>query len=227
MLNEQARFFLKENFCDKFAFDAETLHEIYTKTQILTLQKEQNFYAGEGCAGFVLVKSGVLRAFLSPDGVRQITIFELKARDACALCDSCRSSVAAQGVVVEARQKSELLLVPQVLFERLKADPEVLKFTLSLVSERFASVAGALLEALFLPLEVRVLRHLRELSDVGRSECEVAQVAQVAQVAITHEALARELGSARVAVSRVLKTLEKNGDIAQKRGKILLLNGNL
>ncbi|HEC1781271.1 TPA: helix-turn-helix domain-containing protein, partial [Campylobacter lari] len=41
---------------------------------------------------------------------------------------------------------------------------------------------------------------------------------------ITHEALANHLGSAREAVSRILKELEKEGKIKLERSKIILIS---
>ncbi|WP_257912578.1 Crp/Fnr family transcriptional regulator [Campylobacter lari] len=41
---------------------------------------------------------------------------------------------------------------------------------------------------------------------------------------ITHEALANYLGSAREAISRILKELEKEGKIKLERSKIILIS---
>ncbi|EAK9946378.1 winged helix-turn-helix transcriptional regulator [Campylobacter lari] len=41
---------------------------------------------------------------------------------------------------------------------------------------------------------------------------------------ITHEALANHLGSAREAISRILKELEKEGKIKLERSKIILIS---
>jgi len=43
-------------------------------------------------------------------------------------------------------------------------------------------------------------------------------------VPITHEALATELGTTRVVISRVLKELEKTGTLKLERGRISLLS---
>ena len=43
-------------------------------------------------------------------------------------------------------------------------------------------------------------------------------------IKITHEELANHLGSAREAVSRVLKELERSGQITQSRGEIRLVS---
>ena len=61
----------------------------------------------------------------------------------------------------------------------------------------------------FLPLVVRVRELLR-------------QKAVNQNVKITHEAIANHLGSAREAISRILKEMEKNGEIEQSRGQIRL-----
>ena len=39
-------------------------------------------------------------------------------------------------------------------------------------------------------------------------------------IKITHETIANHLGSAHEAISRILKEMEKNGEIEQSRGEI-------
>ena len=65
-------------------------------------------------------------------------------------------------------------------------------------------------QALFSSLRDRILSFLKENSVNG-------------SIMVTHEELASHLGSAREAVSRILKEMESDGLISRKRGVITIL----
>ena len=69
-------------------------------------------------------------------------------------------------------------------------------------------------QALFLPLSARIMNFLSQSIENLNENF----------IKITHEELANHLGSAREAVSRVLKELERSGQITQSRGEIRLVS---
>ena len=83
-------------------------------------------------------------------------------------------------------------------------------FLFSIYTLRMGSLAKLVNDIKFKNLDERVLDWLRAQNSV--------------RVETTHEAIANELGSTRVAVSRVLKTLEKSGQLTLTRGAIELID---
>ena len=69
-------------------------------------------------------------------------------------------------------------------------------------------------QALFSPLSARIMNFLSQSIENLNENF----------IKITHEELANHLGSAREAVSRVLKELERSGQIMQSRGEIKLVS---
>ena len=69
-------------------------------------------------------------------------------------------------------------------------------------------------QALFSPLSARIMNFLSQSIENLNENF----------IKITHEELANHLGSAREAVSRVLKELERSGQITQSRGEIRLVS---
>ena len=67
----------------------------------------------------------------------------------------------------------------------------------------------------FEPLADRILKFLQEIALANQGNKKILY--------ITHEEIANALGSAREAVSRVLKDLAKQNKVALKRGMIELL----
>jgi CRP/FNR family transcriptional regulator len=81
-------------------------------------------------------------------------------------------------------------------------------YLFSLYQLRFTSLAKLVNSVKFKHLDERILEWLKAQEENP--------------VSITHEALANELGSSRVAVSRLLKELEQKGKVTLHRGKIEL-----
>ena len=74
-----------------------------------------------------------------------------------------------------------------------------------------------LLEALYLPVERRVLRRLRELTEHGAD-------GQPLQVPLTQEELAELAGTTRSTINRILRDEEKRGTVKLERGRTTVLD---
>jgi CRP/FNR family transcriptional regulator, cyclic AMP receptor protein len=74
-----------------------------------------------------------------------------------------------------------------------------------------------LLEALYLPVERRLLRRLRELTAAGESDGPL-------EVPLTQEELAELAGTTRATVNRILREEEKRGALRLERGRTIVLD---
>ncbi|EGI8199184.1 Crp/Fnr family transcriptional regulator, partial [Campylobacter coli] len=108
-------------------------------------------------------------------------------------------------------EDTQILIVPVKIYSQLKDKyPLIANYTLNLIAKRFNSLINILEQALFTPLHHRVKMFLKENAKEGK-------------ITFTHEEIALHLGSTREVISRILKTMQKEGFIQQNRKEITLL----
>ena len=96
--------------------------------------------------------------------------------------------------------------------------PGVSDILLSILAEKVRQSDGRLLEALFVPAEVRVLRRLVELVDLlGDADGPIT-------IPLRQEDLASLAGTSRATVNRVLRAEEVRGAVELQRGRTIVLD---
>lgn len=121
---------------------------------------------------------------------------------------------------VVALEPVETLMLDQDVFSNLRRDhPEVTEIVIRVLSARLKRLDEQLLEALYVPADVRVLRRLLALADLYGEE------GGPVTIPLTQEDLAGLAGTTRATVNRVLRREEKeNGSVTLGRGKIRVLD---
>lgn len=177
-------------------------------------RKGENLHNGsEDCAGLIIVRSGQVRAFiLSPTG-KEITLYRLFERDICIFSASCIMKNINFDIFVEAETDCEVLLIPTAFYNRLSRNYlAVADFTNSLMSARFSDVMWIMEQVLFMSFDERLAIFLLEQSAIDGSDT----------LEITHETIAKHLGSAREVVSRMLKYFQEEGMVTLFRGGLII-----
>lgn len=165
------------------------------------------------CNGLVLVKSGQLRAFFEAEDGKEITLYRLLAGDICILSAACVLKNLTFEVTLETEKKSAVLLIPASTWGKLTEKSSAAKeFSLELVNERFSEVIWVMEQMVSRNMGQRVAAFLLEQAALEGS----------GTLNLTHEAIAKNLGTAREVVSRILKYLENDGLVRLSRGKIRL-----
>lgn len=96
------------------------------------------------------------------------------------------------------------------------SDPDIAQSVVDFLAMQVRGFAASLVEALFAPVEVRVLRRLAAMSRVyGDGEAGTV-------IPLTQEALADLAGTSRATVNRVLKGLETARIIARRRSALVV-----
>lgn len=113
-----------------------------------------------------------------------------------------------------AGEDSEVLLISvQQIGVLMKTHPEWTEYILEVYHRRFTELLDVISAVAFKKMDERLLAFIRRKAEItGSNELE-----------ITHEELARELGTARVVVSRLLKELENKGRVVLARNRITLV----
>ncbi len=165
------------------------------------------------CNGPILVKSGQLRAFFEAEDGKELTLYRLLSRDACILTASCILKNISFNVMLEVEKDSVVYFIPPRLWSRISDRyPSVREFSSELVYERFSEVMWIMEQMVSKNMGQRVASFLMEQYVLEESET----------LQITHETIARNLGTAREVVSRILKYLENDGLLRLSRGQITL-----
>lgn len=174
----------------------------------------QSIHCGEtDCIGLLIVKTGTLRTYMTSDEGREITLYRLEGGDICILSASCVLEYIDFDVSIDAESDCELLLLGAASFARLSAENVYVElFSYRLATERFSDVMWAMQQILFMSFDKRLATFLLdESAKTGSNELH-----------LTHEQIARYLGSAREVVSRMLKYFAKEGYITASRGTVTL-----
>ncbi|WP_270471916.1 Crp/Fnr family transcriptional regulator [Collinsella intestinalis] len=171
--------------------------------------------AGAGCAGVVFVRSGRLRAFMLSNQGREVTLFHVQPGECCVLAASCILPMITFDIALDAAEDSDLLVIDSHAFgtvsqENIHAEA----FTYRQATERFSDCMWVMQQVLFMGLDARLAIWL--LDEVARGGSRT--------IYATHDEIARHLGSAREAVSRMLKYFAREGLVSLSRGSVEIID---
>jgi CRP-like cAMP-binding protein len=124
-----------------------------------------------------------------------------------------------RNATVEALEPAETLVIVKGEFERLRrAHPDVTQVLLAFLAEEVRRLNERLLEALYLPVERRVLRRLADL-------CELyPEAGDRLLIPLTQEELANLAGATRPTVNQMLREEQRRGTLELERGRMVVLN---
>lgn len=163
------------------------------------------------CKGAILVLSGVLRVYIVSDEGREVTLFRIHAGETCVLSASCLLDSIQFDILIEAAETARAIVIPaNVLRPIMDSNPYVGLYLYKQTAERFSDVMWMLQQILFLGADRRVAIFLWD--EMARRDQPVLHM--------THDEIARNIGSAREVVSKVLKYLSEEGAVALKRGRV-------
>ena len=168
-------------------------------------------HGAEGCLGLVLVQRGRLRAYLLSEEGREVTIFRVEAGESCVLSASCVITQITFETHLTAEEDTQLLVLPSGVFQRLTEENIYIRcFLFEMATERFSEVMWVMQQILFLGFDQRLalllLEHVRSSGETTLRR--------------THEEIARDLGSAREVVTRMLRRFAEEGLVELRRGAV-------
>jgi CRP/FNR family transcriptional regulator len=163
------------------------------------------------CAGVLCVLSGRLRVYIVNENGKEITLYRLFEGEVCVLSGSCGIRNISFEVHVKAEVETTLCTISSSIYHSLEDRyPEVTTFTSTVMAARLSDVMWTLEQVAFSSMDKRVASYLIEQR--AMTQCD--------DLMITHDEIARDLGTAREVVSRMLKYFQNEGWIIQGRGKV-------
>jgi CRP/FNR family transcriptional regulator, cyclic AMP receptor protein len=120
---------------------------------------------------------------------------------------------------VEAMEAGETFSVYQTEFERLRREhPSVTEILIAFLASEVRMLNERLLEALYVPVERRVLRRLDELARLYGPGADGKL-----EIPLTQEEIADLAGTSRATVNAVLREAQERGLVRLRRGRVHIL----
>ena len=180
------------------------------------------YHAGENihsidhnCLGVLIVKRGCIRAYMLSEKGKDITLYRLYPGEVCILSTSCVLQNITFDVHIDAEEDSELLVISSSIFSKLiKDNIYVENFSYKVAADKFSDVMWTMEQILFMSFDKRLATFL--LDEMTKRQSTI--------IPLTHEQIAKYIGSAREVVSRMLKYFSSEGLIELYRGGITILD---
>ena len=181
----------------------------------IVYKKGTTIHDSTECSGVIFVQSGCLRVYMMSDEGKDITLYRLYKGDMCMLSASCVLSSITFDVLIDAEEDSECYVINGPAFMKISNDnPNVKIFSLETAVSRFSDVMWVMQQILFMSMDKRLAIFLLDESSRTGSDF----------IALTHEQIAKYIGSAREVVSRMLKYFVNEGIVKSSRKGITIID---
>ena len=188
---------------------------ICQNTYALTYRKGTTVHNGNDCSGVFFVRKGSLRVYMLSEEGKEITLYRLHEGNFCMLSASCVLQTVTFDVFVDAEEDCECYVVDGGAYASVaESNPNIKIFTLETAISRFSDVMWVMQQILFMSIDKRLAIFLiDESARIGSDKIE-----------LTHEQIAKYIGSAREVVSRMLKYFTSEGIVEASRKGVLILD---
>jgi len=199
----------------------DSLFQTLLKDEVSTFGQLKKFTAGSVIQqedsyikAIPLVLNGSLKVMRTDSDGHEILLYYITPGESCIMSflGGIYNETSKVKAIVE--EDAEILFIPvEKASEWVKKFPEWSDFIFRLYHKRFEELLTAVNAIAFQKLDTRLLQLLKQKSELYQSK----------EIKVTHQQLADELGTAREAVSRVMKQMENEGLVQLSRNKITLL----
>jgi CRP/FNR family transcriptional regulator len=216
MKNVEDRQLIAEHFSAWKHLNEDEQNALLDNAMLMRYPKGTNLHSGESnCVGLFVIKKGTLRVYMLSESGKEITLYRLSVGDMCVLSASCVLSTITFDVHVDTEEDTELLLVRATYFEALAERNILIEcWAYKQATERFSEVMWAMQQILFMSMDKRLAVFLWDESTKTKSDV----------LKLTHEQIARYIGSAREVVTRMLHYFVSEGIVELSRGGIQILD---
>ena len=216
MLNKNQYELLSSHFpaWDKLTANQQQL--IIDNASLLSVKKNsliQNTSAG--CSGILIIKQGTLRVYTLSEQGKEITLYRLNTGDICILSASCVIRDITFDIYIDTLTDCQLIQILPCAFARvLQENIHLEALTYKLATQRLCTVTWAMQQMIFTSFDKRLAEFLlNESRSTGSDE-----------INMTHEQIAKLMGTAREVVTRMLKYFSNENYVQLMRGKVKILN---
>lgn len=185
-------------------------------TTAVSYQKGNAIHSADlDCVGVLFIKKGSIRVYILSEDGREITLYRLYDGDICILSASCVLHSITFDVHIDAVSDCDFLQINSCAFSQIMQENIYVEaFAYKLASESFSDVMWAMQQVLFMSFDKRLALFLLEESANEQSDT----------IHMTHEQIARFVGSAREVVTRMLKYFSSEGYVELSRGNVHIID---
>lgn len=161
-----------------------------------------------------IVISGSLKVSREDSDGKELLLYYIKPGESCVMSLFGSLHHDTSKIKAVAEEKTEVLMLPiDDMNTWVKEYPDWVAFILYLYHKRFEELLEIVNDVAFHKIDERILHLLKKKANLNHQP----------EIITTHQQIADELGTSREVVSRLLKQLEKEGEIKLSRNKIQLL----
>lgn len=205
----------KENLATiDFLFDKDLLDEIQKVGQLKKVIKgDLMIDLGERVSYIPLLLEGAIKVVREDESGEELLLYFVEFGNTCAMTLNCCLENTLSEIRAICEADTTLIMVPVKYMDQwLARYPSWRKFIFDNYQSRLNEMLKAIDALTFLKLDERLEKYLLDKSKVLQSN----------QLSITHFEIATDLNSSRVVISRLLKKMEKQGQLVLGRNTITL-----
>lgn len=160
-----------------------------------------------------LVIRGAIKILREDERGNELLLYFLNPGQTCAMSLNCCMANVPSEVRAIAEEDTEFIALPTQVMDEYMLHTTWKNFVIQTYNERFYELLNTIDSIAFKHLDQRLVEYLENKSEIQKSKT----------INVTHQKLADDLNSSREVISRLLKQLERNGQIQLGRNKISLL----
>lgn len=169
----------------------------------------------EGCSGILIIKKGTIRVYTLSEQGKEITFYRLHTGDISILSASCVIKDISFDIYIDALTDCELIQILPCAFAKVMQENIHLEaLTYKLATQRLCTVTWAMQQMMFTSFDKRLATFL--LTESNRLNS--------LEISMTHEQIAKLMGSAREVVTRMLKYFYTENYVTLTRGKVTIID---
>lgn len=201
-----------EHFPVLAAIDDAVWKEAVAEAMLMTVPAgEAVFREGDLCSNFLLVLDGAVRVQKLSENGREIVLYRVEEGQSCILTTACMLGGKAYDAEAFTETEVHAVALPFNAFQKaLHGSRGFREFVFGAYSDRVTELLMLIDSISFGRIDQRLAAHLLDHADDND------------ELKVTHQELARDLGTAREVVSRMLKDFERRGLVRLGRGRISL-----
>ena len=192
------------------------VHELEARGRFMEISSGEHLIEIGGYVKFMpLVISGAIKVMREDEHGDEIFLYYLLPGQTCAMTLNCCMANQPSEITAIAVEDTTCIAIPvELMDDWLRNHKSWQNFVLTTYSARFHELLSTIDSIAFLQLDERLIKYLREQSEVKGDKV----------LNTTHQQIAYDLNSSREVISRLLKQLEKRDVIELQRNKVILKN---
>jgi CRP/FNR family transcriptional regulator len=198
-----------------YLFEQELLDEIEAAGKCkLIKQGERLLDIGQEITVMPLIFSGAIKILREDDEGDELLLYFIEKGDTCAMTFSCCLGNGKSEIRAIAESDTELLMIPiEKMDEWMVKYQSWREFILDSYHTRMSELLETIDTLAFMKMDERIMKYLKDRAMVTNDDI----------IYSTHQDVANDLHTSRVVVSRLLKSLEKEGKIELSRNHIKVI----